>query len=182
MSTTCPQYRTTWYNPGMKPVIVVPDDPQWPIQFEAIAHRIKMHCVSSLVAIHHVGSTAVPGLWAKPILDIDLEILPEKFELIKAQLEALSCTHEGDLGIEGCEAFKTSLTDWPKHHLYVCPTTSHELKRHLAFRDALRQDDDLRDTYSRIKQAAATHHPMDIEAYIDEKGVWIAMIYTRLGV
>lgn len=166
----------------MKPVIVVPYDPLWPIQFEALAHRIKMRCGSSLVAIHHVGSTAVPGLWAKPILDIDLEILPEKFERVKVQLVTLGYTHEGNLGIEGREAFKTSLTGWPKHHLYVCPTTSRELKRHLAFRDALRQDDDLRDTYSRIKQAAATHHPTDIDAYIDEKGVWIATIYARLGV
>ena len=166
----------------MKPVIVVPYDPLWPIQFEALAHRIMSHCGSSLLAIHHVGSTAVPDLWAKPILDIDLEILPEKFELIKAQLNVLGYTHEGNLGIVDREAFKSSSIDLPKHHLYVCPTTSHELKRHLAFRDALRQDDDLRDTYSRIKQEAAAHHPLDIEAYIEEKGVWISEVYARLGV
>lgn len=166
----------------MKPVIVVPYDPLWPIQFEALAKCIKSHCGSSLINIHHVGSTAVPGLWAKPILDIDLEILAEKFEQVKAQLKALGYTHEGNLGIEGREAFKTSQPDSPKHHLYVCPTTSHELKRHLAFRDALRQDDNMRDTYSSIKQEAAQHHPMDIDAYIEEKGIWIATIYARLGV
>ena len=166
----------------MKPVTVVPYDPLWPIQFEALAHRIISRCGSSLLAIHHVGSTAVPGLWAKPILDIDLEILPEKFERIKSHLETLGYTHEGNLGIVDREAFKTSQIDLPKHHLYVCPTTSHELKRHLAFRDALRKDDDLRDTYSRIKQESATDHPREIDAYIEEKGAWISRVYKRLGV
>lgn len=178
----CPMIWTAWYNPTVKPVIVVPYDPLWPVQFEALSDRIKSHCGLLLITIHHVGSTAVPGLWAKPVLDIDLEILPEMFELVKAQLAALGYTHEGNLGIEGREAFKTSSSDLPKHHLYVCPTTSHELKRHLAFRNALRQNDDLRDTYSRIKQEAAHHHPMDIDAYIEEKGIWIATIYARLGV
>jgi GrpB-like predicted nucleotidyltransferase (UPF0157 family) len=61
-------------------------------------------------------------------------------------------------------------------------TGSAELKRHLASRDALRNDPALRDTYAHIKQEAAKHHPWDMDAYIAEKGEWIAMVYARLGV
>lgn len=166
----------------MKPVVLVDYDEAWPLQFEALAHVLGEACGSSVKAIHHVGSTSVPGLCAKPILDIDLEIDAEAFTSVKARLETLGYSHEGDLGIVGREAFKHPQSPFPRHHLYVCLTGSAELKRHLAFRDALRNDPALRDTYAQVKQEAAKHHPWDMDAYIAEKGQWIAMVYARLGV
>lgn len=178
----CPRTWTAWYNPAMKPVVLVAYDDQWPIQFEALAHVFKTACGSSVNAIHHVGSTSVPGLLAKPILDIDLEIDPEAFATVKAHLERLGYSHEGDLGIVGREAFKNPQSPFPKHHLYVCVTGSAELKRHVAFRDALRKDPVLRDTYALIKRQAAFNHPLDMEGYLAEKGEWITELYARLGV
>ncbi len=166
----------------MKPVRLVDYDPAWSVQFEVLAGVIREACGLSVKAIHHVGSTSVPGLCAKAILDIDLEIEVEAFTTVKARLETLGYSHEGDLGIVGREAFKNPQSPFPKHHLYVCVTGSAELKRHVAFRNALRQDPVLRDTYAFIKRQAARHHPEDMDAYIAEKGEWIAEVYTRLGV
>jgi GrpB-like predicted nucleotidyltransferase (UPF0157 family) len=177
----CPRTWTAWYNPAMKPVVLVDYDDQWPIQFEAIAQVFRTVCGSSVKAIHHVGSTAVLGLCAKAILDIDLEIDAKAFETVKARLETLGYTHEGDLGIAGREAFKNPKSPFPKHHLYVCASDNAELKRHLAFRDALRRDTTLRDTYARTKREAAMHHPLDMEAYINEKGIWINQVICDLG-
>lgn len=132
-------------------------------------------------AIEHVGSTSVPGLSAKPFIDIDVVIASEdRFPAVRDRLEAGGYRHEGDRGIPGREAFR--YTDKPhlmRHHLYVCVSGNPELRRHLAFRDHLRSDSDDRDAYAEVKRAAAARHPHDIDSYIAEKGAIIARILAE---
>ena len=136
------------------------------------------------IGIEHVGSTSVEGLSAKPIIDIDVVI--KDYSVLKEVVSALGAIgyrHEGNLGIEGREAFKYDGKDHlRKHHLYVCPTDSPELKRHIAFRDYLRTHSDAVREYSHIKQEGAKRYPNDIERYIEYKSPFIEKIYAKMKV
>ena len=131
-----------------RPVVVVPHDPAWVAAFEALRAVYVASLGDLALAIHHVGSTSVPGLAAKPIIDVDVEIRSREIlpSVVRA-LAALGYRHEGDLGVHGREAFAPESDDvprdgsgrrWPEHHLYVCASDSPELRRHLVFRDWLR--------------------------------------------
>jgi GrpB-like predicted nucleotidyltransferase (UPF0157 family) len=123
--------------------------------------------------IEHIGSTAVQGLAAKPIIDLDIVLassvdLPEAIRL----LAALGYVHQGDLGVEGREAFR-----WPsgeaRHHPYILIESAAELRRHIAFRDALRANAVLRDEYAKLKRSLATQYSGDREAYTEGKSGFI---------
>ena len=133
--------------------------------------------------IEHVGSTAVPGLSAKPIIDLDVVIRDSSaFHAAAAALEAIGYQHEGDLGIAGREAFRYDGKDHlQKHHLYVCAQDSAELKRHLAFRDYLRTHPEAVREYSRVKEEGAALYPYDIDGYIEHKTPFIRRIYQEIG-
>ena len=170
-----------------KPVTVVPYDPRWPEEFGKIRAELEdaLKPCSSLFRprIEHVGSTSVPGLAAKPVIDLDL-VIPsmEAFPAVKDALEAAGYRHEGDLGIPSREAFRyDGKPELMKHHLYVCPEDSPELRRHLTFRDRLRSRPDEAEEYGRIKTEAAARHPADMDAYIAEKSPFIEKIYRRCG-
>ena len=125
--------------PVGKPRIIkiVDYDPQWPVTFAALKRVIETMVGHSLLSVEHVGSTSVPGLAAKPIVDLDVVIesntvLPEMIQ----PLARLGYIHRGDLGIPGREAFDREDHDvprdgtgrtWPDHHLYVCGKDSVEL-------------------------------------------------------
>src|ERR1700728_795636 len=103
-------------------VIVVEYDPSWPALFRFFRERLARALGSVAAAIEHVGSTAVPHLAAKPIIDIDV-LLADEADLPAAidRLANIGCVYQGDLGIPGREAFLAPAQD-PPHHLYVCQT------------------------------------------------------------
>ena len=166
-----------------KPVIVLPYDPQWPGNFELIRRELAAALGEYALAIEHVGSTSVPGLAAKPIIDLDVVISGyDVLEHVCALLAVIGYEHEGNLGIEGREAFRYSGKEHlQKHHLYVCPQDSRELGRHLAFRDYLRSHPDAVQEYAAAKLQAAADHPQDIDGYIAAKSPCIEAIYRRCG-
>ena len=164
-------------------VTVLPYSAAWADDFEKIKREIEGAIGHITVGIEHVGSTSVAGLCAKPCIDIDV-IIPDisALDAVIEGLAAIGYIHEGDLGIRGREAFKYE--DKPhlaKHHLYVCPRDSEELKRHLAFRDFLRANPDARDEYGRVKMEAAGLFPDDIDKYIEYKSPCIEAFYRHLG-
>lgn len=165
----------------MKRVIVVPYDEKWKLEFEKIKAELSKALDDYAVAIEHVGSTSVEGLAAKPVIDIDVIIRDyNSFETVKAKLAQIGYTHEGDLGIKDRQAFKYE--DKPhlmKHHLYVCPEYSEELKRHIAFRDYLRSHPEDRDWYGAVKILAARHYPEDIDSYMIVKSPCVAEIISK---
>ena len=164
-------------------VEVVPYDPAWPVRFEEIRGHLLSILSGQDVRVEHVGSTSVPGLAAKPIIDIDIVLkVGESFEAVKNALEANGYTHVGDLGINGREVFKyDNKPQFMAHHLYALSAGSEELKRHLTFRDWLRTHPEDRDAYAQVKLAAAQQFPDDIGAYIDAKSDIIFTIYQRCG-
>ena len=164
-------------------VVVLPYDAQWAAEFEKIKAEIMAAVGDFVIGMEHVGSTAVPGLSAKPCIDIDAVIRDMRvFDAVARRLAAIGYIHEGDLGIEGREAFR--YTDKPHlltHHLYVCPQNSAELRRHLVFRDFLRTHPEAVRQYSLVKEEAARLYPNDIERYIAYKSPCIEALYRQCG-
>lgn len=171
-------------------IIVVDYDPAWPHIFAELAQVIAEAVGALALRIEHVGSTSVPGLAAKPIVDLnvvieDRALLPD---VVRA-LATLGYEHRGDQGIPGREAFR-GLTpnvprapgrsgDWPPHHLYVCAQDNLEHHRQIAFRDYLRTHPDEAAAYGQLKRELAARHPHDIDAYIAGKGPFIGDILRR---
>jgi GrpB-like predicted nucleotidyltransferase (UPF0157 family) len=115
-------------------------NPDWPQKFRQIASWL-MQYVPDGCKIHHVGSTSVPGMPAKDIIDLDIECPTGAMPHLIDTLGAAGYDHEGDKGISGREAFTARLNTeaavLPSHHLYACASGAQELKKHLAFRDYL---------------------------------------------
>src|ERR1041385_6447753 len=120
-------------------MILAPYNPAWPAEFAALREIYTTALGDLVVQVEHVGSTAVPHLQAKPILDIDIVMQDyEVFPRIVEGLEKLGYTHTGDQGIPHREAFKRvddtvphtwPRREWMQHHLYVCPIHTAELRR-----------------------------------------------------
>ncbi len=157
-------------------VVIVPYDPAWPAQFRALRDRAAAALGPLALAIEHVGSTAVPGLAAKPVIDMDVVVADAAClgEAIQ-RLATLGYVPEGDRGIPGRQAFR-----WPageaRHHLYICPADSPALDDHRTLRDYLRAHPTVAEDYARLKRRAAEQYAHDREAYMREKGPYVDYI------
>ena len=152
------------------PAEVVAYDESWPVAFAALAGRL--HGVLPAGArVEHVGSTAVPGLAAKPILDVDI-VVPSAASVgpVVAALASLGYVHRGDLGIAGREAFHAP-PGGRYHHLYVVVDGSPPYRDHVDLRDHLRRDASARRRYAEEKHRLAPLLRTDREAYVEQKGV-----------
>ena len=167
-----------------KNVVVQAYDEAWEQSFAAIRSEIQEALGELALRIEHVGSTSVRGLSAKPIIDVDIVIRDMSvFDAVASRLRAIGYRHEGDLGIAGREAFKYDGKEHlQKHHLYVCPQDSAELKRHIAFRDYLRAHPEAVREYGRIKEEGAVLYPYDIDGYMAHKSPFIERIYREAGI
>ena len=145
-------------------------NPLWPEWFEEIKASLGENITRACLRIEHVGSTSIPGMTAKPIIDIIIVIEPECWEEMKSLLDERGYYYRGDQGIKDREVFRlTDETVLPLHHLYVCPTYSLELKRETAFRDYLKNDKAEAERLSALKWQLAEKFDNDREAYIDGK-------------
>ncbi len=149
----------------MNPIVVVDYDPGWAETFERLRSQIWPVVADIATAAEHVGSTSVPGLAAKPIVDIDL-VVPTAADVPAAiaRLATLGYVHSGNLGVEGREAFR-SPGSMPRHHLYLCPRDSLALANHLAVRNHLREHPEVAREYGDLKKRLAAQYPHDIDAY-----------------
>ena len=150
-------------------------DPRWPDRFRIFAERAKAALGGLAIAVEHVGSTAVPGLAAKPVIDLNLIVRPEDLPRAIELLRSLGYQHEGDRGVPGREAFR-----WPpgeeRHHLYVCDPESLALRRHLLFREHLRAHPATARAYADLKRALVQRHATDREAYQHGKAAFIEAV------
>jgi GrpB-like predicted nucleotidyltransferase (UPF0157 family) len=157
-------------------VLVEPYNPEWPRWFTQIQALLYRSLAGTYYAIEHVGSTAVPAMTAKAIIDIDVVQREGMFPEIQQRLEALGYYHNGDQGVPEREVFK--LEDdalrlvLPVHHLCVCPADSAELRRHLALRDYLRANPEAVEQLSALKLAVAGRVGDDRDAYQQGKA-WL---------
>ena len=164
-------------------VTVLPYDVAWRVAFEKIKTEIEAALDGLALGIEHVGSTSVEGMSAKPCIDIDVVIEDYSvFDEVVKRLSEIGYIHEGDLGIKDREAFKyENKPHLMAHHLYVCPKSSEELKRHVTFRDFLRSNREAVEKYSRVKETAAELFPDDIDKYIEYKSPCIEELYKICG-
>ncbi len=168
-------------------------NPKWAQQFETLKNLLAHHLTNKIITIEHVGSTSVPGMKAKPIIDLDI-VIEENATILKnviSILKNLGYTHLGDMGISGREAFKrtnantpytNSKREWLAHNLYVCKKESIGLKNHLALREYLRKKPLKVIEYSNLKQKLAAQFPYDIDAYVDGKTDFILNILKEMGI
>ena len=163
-----------------KRVVVEKWNPQWKYEYEKIVASLGKDIIYNSIKIEHVGSTSVEGLSSKPVIDLDIVIEKDKFEIIKELLNKKGYKHEGDLGIEGREAFSYSgKEELMTHHLYVCPKNSKELFKHITFRNFLENNPALAAEYSKVKEQAAVLYPDDIDKYMEFKSEIIEKIYKK---
>lgn len=164
-----------------KVVEIVPYNPKWKIEFEKIKAMINSYIGDLILTIEHVGSTSIEGLSAKPIIDIDVvidsyNVLPSIIE----RLQEVGYEYEGNLGIEGREAFKRTYDDgFMKYHLYVCPKDGKGYLEHIAFRDYLRANKRARKEYEELKLNLAEIYRYDIDNYCDKKTKFIRGILYK---
>jgi GrpB-like predicted nucleotidyltransferase (UPF0157 family) len=161
-------------------LIVQEYNPEWRRWFLRLQTFLYRNLVGTYYAVEHVGSTSVPELWAKPIIDIDVVLREGKFENAKGRLVAAGYEHEGNRGIPGREAFelkdKALREALPEHHLYVMQADAEELKRHRAFRDFLRAHPEWVERLSAHKREVAARAGDDRQAYQDGKAAMVEEI------
>lgn len=139
---------------------LVPHDPAWPARFEAEAARLRVALGARALRVEHVGSTAVPGLAAKPVIDIQVSVPAlDRFADDAAALAMLGYLHVSLGDFDAVYPFFQKPERWPStHHVHLCAAGSDEERRHLAFRDALRADPALAAGYAALKAELARRH------------------------
>lgn len=161
-------------------VTVIPHDERWETLFEAEAECLRAILGETLVAIYHIGSTAVPGLAAKPIIDImpvvtDVTLV----DAFNSPFEALGYECMGEFGIPGRRYFRKG-SDHRTHHVHVFAQSNRaDITRHLAVRDYLRTHPSAAEAYGRLKVDLAARFPEDIEGYCDGKDAFVKELERR---
>lgn len=160
-------------------VVLADYDPAWPTLYEVEAQRIALALGTAALALHHAGSTAVPGLAAKPVIDIVLAVADSRDEAFVGLLEPL--------GYE----LRVREPDWHEHrmlrheapavNLHVFSNGSPEVERMLRFRDRLRADPAARQRYEDAKRALADRDWGDIQDYADAKAGVVEEILRAAG-
>lgn len=152
----------------------------WPKEFETIKQRLESVLINLYKEIHHVGSTSVKGLGAKPIIDIDIEYEEEAHlkHIIKI-LEHNNYQYQGEKGIKNRHAFRYLKSDLYEHHLYAIQSGEAELLKHLKFRDTLRRIPIFRTKYQDLKQALIKQNNKDREFYTNSKTTLINQIMRK---
>jgi GrpB-like predicted nucleotidyltransferase (UPF0157 family) len=162
------------------PITLAEYDPAWAQLFATEEARIRSALGERARLVEHAGSTSVPGLAAKPIIDLDV-VIADRADLpaVIERLRPLGYQHEGDLGVPGREAFTTP-AEAPPHHLYVCAAGTPALDRHLAFRDALPADPAAAKAYGDLKRTLAARLSHDRNAYTEAKSTFIQQVLAAL--
>ncbi|MBD2083971.1 GrpB family protein [Trichocoleus sp. ST-U3] len=157
---------------------VVDYDTNWPIQFEQEKLQILHALGNAVLDIHHIGSTSVPGLAAKPIIDIlvDLEELPPSVSQITS-LETLGYLYQGELGVSGRHFFRKGM---PRtHHLHLVKRGNQVWENQLIFRDFLRAHPEKAKQYDSLKRELAVQFRLDREGYVQAKAPLIEQLLSK---
>ena len=164
----------------MKKIVVLDSDAVWQREFIRLCVHLTSFLEKDCLAIRHVGSTSVPGLAAKPFLDIDIVMASsDDLEKVRKLLEGHGYYFRGDLGIAGRYAFGYGSSSFMRHHLYAVKPQAPSYLDHLALREGLKSDPQAILTYARIKDGLAKLYPYDIDAYIDGKSAVIREIMAN---
>jgi GrpB-like predicted nucleotidyltransferase (UPF0157 family) len=165
----------------MSRVVVKAYDPEWPRTFERIRAHVWPVVQHAAMSLEHVGSTSVPGLRAKPVIDACIVVASRRdIPYVVKALSKVGYVHRGDLGVPDREAFKHPAA-LPKHHLYASHRDSLSLKNHLGLRDYLRARPEAALEYGDLKEMLAKQFPEDVDSYIAGKTEFILGILRQIG-
>ena len=170
-----------WATAVTKEIAVVDHDPAWTDWFAQLRDRIWPAVEAHAVRIDHVGSTAVPGLAAKPIIDMDVVVAEDA--AVRPVIEALrplGYQWRGDLGVEGRQSFKHLGDDaLPEHHLYLVVDGSPAHQDHVLLRDLLRSDPDACARYAALKRRNVEVAGGDMDVYVAAKHDLVQELLAR---
>ena len=151
--------------------------PEWPVTFKREAGRLRELLRDELIIVHHIGSTSVPGLAAKPIIDLlplvrNISHVDDRTPM----LEDAGYKAWGEYGLPGRRFFTKDRRAYRTHNIHIYQVGDPDIERHLAFCAFLRSYEQMRNEYEALKRASYARHPANIAAYNDEKNVWIKRI------
>lgn len=159
-------------------VEVVAYDKAWPRAFAEMSKHLMSRLGSAVIAIDHIGSTAVPGLAAKPIIDIDVTMRgPDAIAAGSAALVADGFVPRGNRYDDGVWAF--AKRGALGQRVYLCPPFSDTHRRRLIFRDQLRRSREMADAYAALKRRLAATFSLDGDSYTAAKTQFIDEVVKR---
>ena len=164
-----------------EPIVLAPHDPRWPTAAEQEGRRLTRACGPLVIGVEHIGSTSVPGLIAKPLLD--LMPLVKRYEdgfACVGPMRALGYWYAGEFGIPGRHLF---VKGSPRtHHAHMLVEGSKAARRHLAVRDVLRASPEMAAKYAALKKGLAARFGDDRENYAMAKSAFMRELFDRAGV
>lgn len=153
----------------MRKIKVVPYENHWTKKFQREARRLK-EAMPEPVKVHHIGSTSVPGLAAKPIVDMIMEVDQiERVDKWDEHFSALGYMPKGENGILGRRFFIHGTEEKRSYHLHVYGAGNPEIMRHLAFRDYMMAHCEEAEAYATLKQELAERFTYDADQYVEGK-------------
>jgi GrpB-like predicted nucleotidyltransferase (UPF0157 family) len=168
-------------NEKIKLVELTKYNPEWANIFSVAANEIKLILKENCIQIHHIGSTAIPNIYAKPIVDVlpvvkDISLV----DSLNHEFEKLGYVCMGEYGISGRRFYWKSKTKRTLN-IHLFEEGAPELKRNLLFKDFMLEHDDYAQAYSLLKQSLAEVFPRDIENYVNGKSSFVQMINYKTG-
>ena len=159
----------------MRKVEVVPHNSRWRDAFDEEAKRVAVALGENVVAIHHIGSTAIPNIYAKPVIDLLVEVRDiTEVDSQSSAMESLGYEVMGEYGISGRRYFRKDNQEGIRtHQIHAFEAGSAEVERHLAFRDYMIAHPGDAQRYSELKRELAEEHPQSIDGYMDGKDGFI---------
>jgi GrpB-like predicted nucleotidyltransferase (UPF0157 family) len=169
---------------GLQDVYLVPHQPSWAAEFAREASTISEVLGEHLVEIHHIGSTAIPGIHAKPIIDLLAVVRDVRlFDAHGERLAALGYEALGEFGIAGRRYLrKNDHAGHRTHQIHAFASGSPQIDRHLDFRDFLKAHPDCAKAYDALKLRLAALYPSDISRYTDGKDDFIREMDTKAAI
>jgi GrpB-like predicted nucleotidyltransferase (UPF0157 family) len=163
-------------------VEVLPHNPGWRDEFERESKQVALALGENAIAIHHIGSTAIPNIYAKPVIDLLVEVNDiTQVDNCAAAMEALGYESMGEFGIPSRRYFrKDNESGVRTHHVHIFEGGSSQVERHLAFRDYMIAHPKAAQQYSDLKrELVKTLDLSDIEGYMDGKDEFIKVMEKR---
>ena len=164
----------------MKKFVVVPHDPKWGTLFDEERRRLISRFGEMPISIHHIGSTSIPNIYAKPVIDILVDVA--NLEQIDAQNSAMiSMGYEvmGEFGIPGRRYFRKDIEGVRTFQVHAFQVGSDEIVRHLSFRDYLTEHPDEAQAYSDLKVSLIAQYDGNPDDYMDGKDEFIKEIERK---
>lgn len=166
-------------------IVIAPYDPRWPADFAAEAGSLQLALGRAALRIEHVGSTSVPGLAAKPVIDIQVSVASlNPLAPLASVLADLGYVHVPQGAFDLVYPFFQKPAGWPStHHLHLCVAGAEQERKHLTFRDHLRRHPESAKAYAELKRRlAATHHGDTLESreqYTLSKSAFISAVLAK---